>query len=80
GVLTDVAHPYWAGDDLNLDLFASYTRPVFGGKIRWKAQLNIRNAIGSDSLLPVTIQPWGEVATTRLAPERRWYLANTFSF
>jgi hypothetical protein len=80
GVLTDIAHPYWAGDDLNIDLFASYTRPVFGGKIRWKAQLNVRNAIGSDSLLPVTIQPWGEVATTRLAPERRWYLANTFSF
>jgi hypothetical protein len=80
GVLIDIAHPYWADDDLNLDLFASYTRPLFGNRIRWKAQLNVRNAIGSDSLLPVTIQPWGEVATTRLAPERRWYLTNTFSF
>lgn len=80
GVLIDVAHPYWASDDLNVDLFASYTRPIFGGRIRWKAQVNVRNAIGSDSLLPVTVQPWGEVATTRLAPERRWYLTNTFSF
>jgi outer membrane receptor protein involved in Fe transport len=80
GVLTDIANPYWGGDDLNIDLFASYSRPIFSGKIRWKAQLNVRNAIGSDSLLPVTIQPWGEVATTRLAPERRWYLTNTFSF
>jgi hypothetical protein len=65
GVLIDIAHPYWADDDLNIDLFASYTRPLFGNRIRWKAQLNVRNAIGSDSLLPVTIQPWGEVATTR---------------
>ncbi|MBL9186033.1 MAG: TonB-dependent receptor plug domain-containing protein [Opitutaceae bacterium] len=80
GVLIDIARPYYGPDDLNVDLFASYGRPIFGGKIRWKAQLNVRNAIGRDSLLPVTVQPWGEVATTRLAPERRWYLTNTFSF
>ncbi len=80
GVNIDIAHPYWASADTNVDLFASYSRPIFSGKIRWKAQLNVRNAIGSGSLLPVTVQPWGEVATTRLAPERRWYLTNTFSF
>ncbi len=80
GVLIDIANPYWGSDDLNVDLSASYSRMIFGNRIRWKAQLNVRNAIGRDSLLPVTIQPWGEVATTRLAPERRWYLTNTFSF
>ena len=45
--------------------FASYSRPLFGNRIRWKALLNVRNAIGSDKLLPVTIQPWGEVARVR---------------
>lgn len=80
GVIIHIDRPYLGPTDLNVDLSASYSRNVLGGKIRWKAQLNVRNAIGSDSLLPVTIQPWGEVATTRLAPERRWYLTNTFSF
>jgi hypothetical protein len=34
----------------------------------------------SGDLIGITVQPWGEIATTRLAPERRWYLTNTFSF
>lgn len=80
GVVIDIAHPYWGPTDTNVDLFTSYSRTILGGKVRWKAQLNVRNAIGGDSLLPVTVQPWGEVATMRLAPERRWYLTNTFGF
>ncbi|MDP3070647.1 MAG: hypothetical protein Q8N18_10175 [Opitutaceae bacterium] len=80
GVLIDIANPYWGSANTNVDLSTSYSRPIFQNRIKWKMQLNVRNAIGSDSLLPVTIQPWGEVATTRLAPERRWYLTNTFSF
>jgi hypothetical protein len=31
-------------------------------------------------LITVAIQPWGEVAAARPAPERRWYLSNSFSF
>jgi outer membrane receptor protein involved in Fe transport len=80
GVITDIANPYWGSAATNVDLSASYSRPIFQNRIKWKVQLNVRNAIGSDTLLPVTIQPWGEVATTRLPPERRWYLTNTFSF
>jgi hypothetical protein len=80
GVITDIANPYWGSAATNVDLSASYSRPVFQNRIKWKVQLNVRNAIGSGSLLPVTIQPWGDVATTRLPPERRWYLTNTFSF
>jgi hypothetical protein len=40
----------------------------------------VRNAIGDGGLMGVTVQPWGEHAITRLPPERRWYLTNTFSF
>ena len=71
-----------APDDgqMQCDPTSAGCRAIFGNRVRWKAQLNVRNAIGSDSLLPVTVQPWGEVATTRIAPERRWYLTNTFSF
>lgn len=80
GVPIDIGNPCWGPTVLNVDLSAGYSRNVFNGRIRWKAQLNVRNAIGDTGLLPVTIQPWGEIATTRLPPERRWYLTNTFGF
>ena len=28
----------------------------------------------------VTVQPWGDHAISRLPPERRWYVTNTFNF
>lgn len=49
-------------------------------RIDWKVQLNVRNIIGNHDPIPITVQPWGETAMARLAPERRWYLTNTFGF
>jgi len=43
-------------------------------------QLNVRNVIGTDKLIPINAQPDGTVAAYRLPPERRWYLTNTISF
>jgi hypothetical protein len=80
GVIFDLENPYYSPDETNVDLFAAYTRKIWGDRIEWKAQLNVRNAIGDGGLMGVTVQPWGEHAITRLPPERRWYLTNTFSF
>lgn len=80
-VTFDIAHPYWGPSDINVDLSTSYTRKIFRNKVQWKVQLNVRNAISnSGALVGVAVQPWGEISTTRLAPERRWYLTNTFTF
>lgn len=79
-VVVDIAHPYFASDDTNVDLWTSYERPVWSNRIRWKLQLNVRNAFGGTDPLPVTIQPWGEIASARLAPKRRWYLTSSFTF
>lgn len=76
----DLAHPYYAPAETNVDGWISYQRKVWSGKIDWKIQLNVRNLYGSSDLIPISVQPWGEVSTVRLAPERRWYLTNTFSF
>jgi hypothetical protein len=57
-----------------------YTRKIFRNRVEWRLQLNVRNLISDQSLIPITVQPWGEVASARLAPERRWYLTNSFSF
>lgn len=57
------------------------TRRIRGARIEWKVQHNVRNVWQSSAVLIGTmVQPWGEIATMRLAPERRWYLTNTFGF
>lgn len=76
----DLKHPYYAPAETNVDCFTAYERKILGDRIGWKLQLNIRNVIARDTLIPVTVQPWGEAAVVRLAPERRWFLTNTFSF
>ena len=43
-------------------------------------QFNVRNLIADTAPIAIGVQPWGKVSTVRLAPERRWYLTNTFSF
>jgi len=65
--------------ELNGDIWFSYSRKL-SAKIKWKAQLNIRNAIGSQSDIPIAANPDGKVALYRIAPEKAWYLSNTFSF
>ncbi|MDP3070202.1 MAG: TonB-dependent receptor plug domain-containing protein [Opitutaceae bacterium] len=77
---SDLKRPYYAPAETNVDLFAGYARKIWNNRIEWKAQLNVRNAIGKGSPIGVTAQPTGEIAVARLAPERRWYLTNTFSF
>ncbi len=79
-VIIDIAHPYYSKPETNVDAFVGYTRKIWRDRIGWKAQLNVRNLIGQTGTIPITVQPWGEAATVRLAPEKRWYLTNTFSF
>lgn len=79
-VTIDVANPYWAPAQINVDGWIGYQRKIWKDRILWKAQLNGRNLIGDDDTLAITVQPWGAPAVVRLPPEKRWYLTNTFSF
>lgn len=76
----DVAHPYYAPSETNVDAWVRYERKLWSDRIDWKVQLNVRNLYGETGVIAIGAQPWGEVSTARLAPERRWYLTNTFSF
>lgn len=76
----DLAHPYYAPAETNVDAFASYERKVWNNRINWKIQLNVRNLIADDIPIAIGVQPWGEISTVRLAPERRWYVTNSFTF
>ncbi|MEN9404519.1 MAG: hypothetical protein RL091_3222, partial [Verrucomicrobiota bacterium] len=76
----DLAHPFYAPAETNVDAWIGYERPIWNKRIKWKVQLNARNLIADDSLIPIGAQPWGEPSTVRLPPEKRWYLTNTFTF
>ena len=71
--------PFYGPAELNGDVWFSYTRKL-SDRLRWKAQLNLRNLIGSQEEIPVYTNPDGQRALYRLAPDRNWFLTNTFSF
>ncbi len=75
----DVANPYYDPAETNVDAWVTYQRRLWD-KVDWKLQLNVRNLIADDTPIAIGVQPWGEVSTVRLAPERRWYLTSTFTF
>ena len=79
-VFIDKKHPYFGPDATNVDAWFSYSRRIWNKRIDWKAQLNVRNVIGDDKTIAITVQPDGSPASVRLPPDRRWYLTNTFSF
>lgn len=76
----DLSKPYYGPSEDGLDLWASYQRKLTS-KIDWKIQLNVRNALAKDDLIPISVQPDGVTwASVRVAPAREWFVTNTFSF
>lgn len=75
----DLDHPFYGPDELAGDVWASYRRKIFKN-IDWRLQLNVRNAWGNGSDIPVTANPDGSIAVVRIPNETRWTLSSTFSF
>jgi outer membrane receptor protein involved in Fe transport len=76
----DLDNPFYAPAETNVDAWLGYTRRLWNDRVNWRVQLNVRNLVGDSGTIGVTAQPDGSTAIARLAPERRWYLTNTFSF
>ncbi len=75
----DIDNPYWGPASEKVDLFGSYTFKLNNG-IRWRVQLNLRNAFADDELIPVTVQGDGSPGTYRIPASREWMLTNSFKF
>ena len=76
----DLSQPYYGPSEDSVDTWISYERKLTD-KIHWKIQLNVRNLFATDSLIPTAVQPDGYTwATVRVAPNREWFVTNTFSF
>ena len=75
----DLAHPIYGPDELAGDVWVSYRRKIFKN-VDWRLQLNVRNAWGNASDIPVAANPDGSIAQIRIPNETRWLLSSTFSF
>ena len=78
-VLPILSKPHWGPSEWNGDIWLSYKRPLTD-KIDWKVQLNIRNILGDDDLIPVVTNPDGRVAALRNSNPRDTFITSTFSF
>ena len=76
----DLSRPFFGPDELNGDFWVNYSRPILDDKVNWKIQLNVRNLIGDDDMIPVVTNPNGVVAITRNPNPQEFFLTNTFSF
>lgn len=75
----DLARPYYAPATWNGDVFLRYTRKL-SSRLEWTVQLNFRNCLGDQELMPEVINPDGQWAVVRIPVERAAFLTNTFSF
>jgi len=75
----DVTKPYYGPTEHNIDGWIGYSRKL-GERIRWSAQLNVKNIGVGNRLIPVSAQPDGTYDTMRIAEPQTWLLTNAFEF
>jgi len=75
----DIKKPYYGPGDEGLDLWIGYTRKI-SRNIKWHAQLNTRNLLGKNELIPINAQPDGSAAAFRIKEGVSWQITNTFEF
>jgi hypothetical protein len=79
-VFPDLNRPIMADDELNMDLWLSYTRRIFNDKSRVKIQVNVRDVTESGGLTTVSYNMDGSPAQFRIKDPRQWFLTTTFDF
>lgn len=87
GLVTDVKHPFMGPDETFFDGWISYQRKLWHNRVNWKIQLNVRNILDENLLVPVKANPVTigdlhtyDVAAWRIGEARTWELTSTFSF
>lgn len=76
----DLAKPYMGPSDLKFDAWIGYTRKLWNKRVAWNIQLNVRDLLNEDDLVPVMAQPDGSIAAW-VAPQGRIFsLRSTFGF
>jgi len=77
--LMDVAKPLYGKVDEHFDLWVGYQRKLTS-KIDWRIQVNIKNVGESPHLVPVSVEPDGITAQSRIEMGQTWEVSNKFMF
>jgi hypothetical protein len=75
----DVNKPFSGGSEDHVDFWVGYERQLTKA-VKWRIQVNLRNVGESPGLIPISINPDGEIAAQRITEGMGWGITNTFSF
>ena len=75
----NVGDPMYGPTSSHYDMWVGYSRDITA-KVNWRIQLNVRNILEDDKLVPVSMNPDGVLALARIQEGMSWQLTNTFSF
>jgi len=78
--IADTSRPHLDDGLFSGDLWAAYSRKIRNDTMDWRIQLNIRNAFGDDSDIPVRTNPDGQVAVIRIPNPRTISITNSIRF
>ncbi len=82
----DKTHPFFGDPIVTTGLNVSYSRRVFGDRVMWKIQLNVRNLLDADNYIGISAVEERNtdnlpvISTYRIQEPRSAILSNTFSF
>ena len=76
----DVQNPYFGPKEDTIDAWVSYERLIFDKQVNWRLQLNIRNLLDEDDLIPVAQDPDFTYVGMRIRPGRTYTLSSRFEF
>ncbi len=76
----DLQRPYYGPAEFAVDGWVGYTRKIRQNRINWRLQLNVRNLLDDDTLIPAAAQPDGSIASWFAPQGRTFMLRSTFEF
>jgi outer membrane receptor protein involved in Fe transport len=79
-VALDLAHPYYNGDRLAVDMWVGYKMKIFANKYDLSFQLNARDLDQGGSFRPIAANPDGTHSTYQIVQPRTFYLTTTLEF
>ncbi len=80
GFIQDVTDPFFGPTDFKVDAWVSYKKKILDDKVDWRIQLNVRNLLNDDDLIPIAVQPTGETARVLIPEPLKFELSTKFSF
>jgi hypothetical protein len=83
GFVPDLANPFFGPDETMVDAWIGWKKElgiILGKDTLLKVQLNIRNLLNEDDLIPVRANPDGTIPVVRIPSERRFELRGSLSY